>query len=88
MKPIVVRKPTAEEEKQMKRCPTWEKEPSNFPWHYDEKETCLILEGEASASASGQTVAFGPGDLVIFPEGIDCNWNVKKKIRKHYKFGE
>jgi uncharacterized protein len=88
MKSIVVRKPTAEETKQMKQCPMWEKEPSQFPWHYDEKETCLILEGEASAASPEQTVTFGPGDLVIFPEGIDCTWNVKKKIRKHYKFGE
>jgi uncharacterized protein len=88
MKPIEVRKPTAQEEKAMKSCPTWEKEPSKFPWHYDEKETCLILEGEASAESPGQTVNFGPGDLVIFPVGLDCTWNVKQKIRKHYKFGE
>jgi uncharacterized cupin superfamily protein len=88
MKPIEVRKPTTAEEREMQRCPIWEKEPSNFPWHYDEQETCLILEGEVSVESPGQTVTFGPGDLVIFPEGLDCTWNVKKGIRKHYKFGD
>ena len=85
--PIEVRKPTPEEQARMKQCPTWEKEPSEFPWHYDEQETCLILAGEATVEGPGQTVAFGPGDYVVFPPGIDCTWKVKKAIRKHYKFG-
>ena len=48
--PIEVRKPTPEEQARMKQCPTWEKEPSEFPWHYDEQETCLILAGEATGA--------------------------------------
>ncbi len=84
---IEVRKPTPEEEAEMKQCPTWEKEPSEFEWHYDEQETCLVLEGEVTVEAEGQSVSFGAGDLVIFPKGLDCVWKVKKKIRKHYKFG-
>jgi len=84
---IEVRKPTAEEEAEMKKCPTWEKEPSEFPWHYDEQETCLVLEGEVTVEAGDQSVSFGPGDLVVFPKGLDCVWKVKKRIRKHYKFG-
>ena len=84
---IEVRKPTAAEEAELKRCPTWEKEESEFPWHYDEQETCLVIEGEATVEAGDQTVSFGPGDLVVFPKGLDCVWKVKKRIRKHYKFG-
>ena len=42
---IEVRKPTPDEEADIRACPVWEKEPSTFPWHYDEQETCLILEG-------------------------------------------
>jgi uncharacterized cupin superfamily protein len=87
MKSIEVRKPTAAEEQAMKSCPTWEKEPSEFPWHYDDQETCLVLEGEVTVETPEQTVSFGPGDLVVFPEGINCTWKVQKKIRKHYKFG-
>jgi uncharacterized cupin superfamily protein len=84
---IQVRKPTAQEQQEMKKWPIWEKEPSEFPWHYDEKETCLILEGEVTVEAADQTVTFGPGDLVIFPQGLDCTWKVKQPVRKHYNFG-
>ncbi len=84
---IEVRKPTPEEVAAMKQCPIWEKEPSEFPWHYDEKETCLILEGEVTVEAGEQTVSFGPGDYVVFPEGLDCVWKVRRAVRKHYKFG-
>ena len=85
--PIEVRKPTAEEAAHMKKCPIWEKEPSEFPWHYDEQETCLILAGEVTVEAPGQTVSFGPGDYVVFPEGLDVTWKVQRAVRKHYQFG-
>jgi uncharacterized protein len=26
--------------------PIWEKEASEFPWFYDEEETCYLLEGD------------------------------------------
>ncbi len=84
---IEVRKPTPEEETQMRVCPTWEKEPSEFPWYYDEKETCLILEGDVVVEAGTDSVRFGPGDLVVFPQGLSCTWKVLRKVRKHYKFG-
>lgn len=85
---IEVRKPTPEEQTQMKACPIWEKEASTFPWHYDQQETCLVLEGDVEVTTpGGETVTFGPGDYVVFPEGLDCTWTVKQPIRKHYKFG-
>lgn len=85
--PIEVRKPTPEETKKMKALPIWEKEISEFPWHYDEKETCLILDGQVTVESAGETVSFGPGDYVVFPEGLDCTWKIKKPVRKHYQFG-
>ncbi len=57
---IEVRKPTPEEESQMKTCPTWSKEPSEFGWHYDQQETCLVLEGEVTVETADETVSFGP----------------------------
>jgi uncharacterized cupin superfamily protein len=84
---IEVRKPTPEETAEMHSWPTWQKEPSEFPWHYDQQETCLILEGEVSVEASNETVTFGPGDRVVFPQGLDCTWKVEKAVRKHYQFG-
>jgi len=85
--PIEVRKPTPAEEAQMAACPIWAKEPSEFPWHYDQQETCLIIDGQAEVTAAdGQTVSFGPGDYVVLPRGLDCTWKVKQALRKHYKF--
>lgn len=70
------------------QCPTWSKEPSTFPWSYSEQETAYILEGEVTVTAdNGESVSFGPGDLVIFPSGLKCTWHVKKALKKHYKFG-
>jgi len=72
----------------VERWGIWEKEASSFPWHYDEKETCYILEGEVTVTPEGgEPVSFGVGDLVTFPAGMDCTWAISKDVRKHYKFG-
>jgi len=84
---IEVRKPTSQEEAELRTCPIWEKEPSTFPWHYDEQETCLVLEGEVEVQAGDQRVNLGPGDYAVFPRGLDCTWTVKQPVRKHYKLG-
>jgi uncharacterized protein len=87
MMSIIVRKPTQKEIDAAKKWPIWEKAPSEFPYEYDEKETCLILEGEAEVKSETESVTFKAGDLVIFPKGLVCDWHIKKKIRKHYLFG-
>ena len=68
--------------------PVWEKEVSKFPWFYDAKEVCYILEGEVEVvEEDGSSVQFGAGDLVTFSQGLSCTWNIKKPVRKHYLFG-
>ncbi len=68
--------------------PTWECEPSSFPWTYDAEETCYILEGEVTVTPDGgEPVAIAAGDLVTFPAGMSCRWDVRAPIRKHYRFG-
>jgi len=32
-------------------------------------------------------IEFNAGDYVVFPKGLKCKWEIKKKIRKHYNFG-
>ncbi|HLC96642.1 MAG TPA: cupin domain-containing protein [Candidatus Nanoarchaeia archaeon] len=83
-----VRKPTKEEKEEALTWPIWEKEETEFPYHFHEKETCLILAGHAQVkSESGDTVKFKAGDLVVFPKGLKCTWKILKPIRKYYKFG-
>ncbi|MCI4625822.1 MAG: cupin domain-containing protein [Candidatus Magnetoovum sp. WYHC-5] len=67
--------------------PIWEKEISKFDWNYDSTEECLILEGEVTVETSeGKKVHFSKGDFVTFPEGLSCNWEIQKPVRKHYNF--
>ncbi|MBD3378924.1 MAG: DUF861 domain-containing protein [Candidatus Omnitrophica bacterium] len=68
--------------------PIWEKEVSTFPWSYGESETCYILEGKARVTPeNGESVEFGPGDLVVFPSGMSCTWEISSPIKKHYRMG-
>ncbi|WP_320676224.1 cupin domain-containing protein [Prochlorococcus sp. MIT 1300] len=72
----------------IKHWPTWTCEPSKFLWTYSEKETCLILEGNVTVTPhGGKPVNFGAGDLVVFPQGMSCSWEVHEAVRKHYQFG-
>ena len=66
--------------------PVWECEPSVFDWHYDQEEVCYILEGDITVKTATEEVHICPGDYVTFPKGLDCQWSVKKPVRKHYNF--
>lgn len=68
--------------------PIWEKEVSTFDWTYDDKETCYIIEGEVVVTPQGgEPVTLRKGDLVTFPAGLSCTWDIKSPIRKHYELG-
>lgn len=71
----------------VKSWPTWGCEVSEFPWTYDARETCYLLEGEVIVTPDGGApVTIKAGDLVVFPAGMSCRWNVLKAVRKHYQF--
>ncbi|MBN1560243.1 cupin domain-containing protein [candidate division KSB1 bacterium] len=87
---IKVEKPSAEKlvKLDVANWPIWTKEVSEFPWYYDEKETCLILEGHVLVTPEGgEPVEIKSGDFVEFPVGLRCVWKITKDIRKHYNFG-
>lgn len=66
----------------------WEKEVSEFPWTYDEAETCYFLTGDVIVTPDGgNPVKMGQGDLVTFPAGMSCTWKINQNVKKHYKFG-
>ena len=67
--------------------PIWAKEVSEFPWQYDAQETCYLLEGDVVVTPDGGVpVEIKKGDLVTFPRGMKCRWNIRKDVRKHYTF--
>lgn len=68
--------------------PIWTKETSKFPWTYDSDETCYVLQGDVTVVPDGgEPVHIKPGDLVHFPSGLSCTWEVNAPIRKHYRLG-
>lgn len=90
VKDIIVRKSDTKEAQACKAWPIWTSAVCDFDWEYDDRETCLILEGQVTITdrpASGHSVSFGAGDLVVFPKGLKCIWKVGKPVRKHYNFG-
>ncbi|PPD75815.1 hypothetical protein GOBAR_DD27262 [Gossypium barbadense] len=66
----------------------WGCPPSKFPWTYSSKETCYLLEGKVKVYPDGSNdfVEIGAGDLVEFPKGMSCTWEVSVAVDKHYKF--
>lgn len=88
VKQIKVYKPSADEIKLAKTWPVWNCGQSTFDWEYTQQETCYILEGEVIIKdpSGSEQVSFGPGDMVIFPTDLSCQWQVTKAVKKHYKF--
>ena len=69
--------------------PIWQKEASTFPWTYDESETCYFLAGDVVVTPEGGSpVTMGQGDLVRFPAGMSCTWEIRTAVKKHYTFGD
>ena len=88
VKDIIVKKPNDDETAECKTWPIWSCEESVFDWDYTQAETCLILEGKVTVKdrPGDDSVSFGPGDLVIFPVGLKCVWQVEEPVKKHYDF--
>ena len=84
---IIVRKPTDSEVAEFRSKPTWGCGVSEFDWHYDDRETCILIEGEVTVEYEDGSVSFGAGDYVVFPAGLSCVWKVTKPVKKHYEFG-
>ncbi|KAF0890263.1 hypothetical protein E2562_002677 [Oryza meyeriana var. granulata] len=76
----------------VRQWPKWGCEKSKFPWTYSAKETCYLLQGKVKVYPDGagggeeDFVEIAAGDLVVFPKGMSCTWDVAEAVDKHYKF--
>uniref|UniRef100_A0A0D6R9T8 (S)-ureidoglycine aminohydrolase cupin domain-containing protein n=1 Tax=Araucaria cunninghamii TaxID=56994 RepID=A0A0D6R9T8_ARACU len=77
-------------ELKVRSWPKWGCPPSKFPWTYTARETCYLLEGRVKVYPDGYNdyVEIGPGDLVVFPKGMKCTWDVSEAVDKHYTFDD
>ena len=67
--------------------PVWKKEVSKFSWTYDNEETCYIIRGKVTVTPDGgDPMEFKRGDLITFPSGMSCTWDITDDIEKYYKF--
>ncbi|KAE8022202.1 hypothetical protein FH972_008026 [Carpinus fangiana] len=73
----------------VRKWPKWSCPPSKFPWTFDTKEACYLLEGKVKVTPDGssEAVEIGAGDLVEFPKGMSCTWDVSVGVDKHYNLG-
>jgi len=89
VKDVIVEKPSDQQIETCKTWPIWDGQVSTFDWDYTQTETCLIIEGKVTVTdrpAGDDSITFGPGDMVTFPVGLACIWNIHEKVRKYYQF--
>ncbi len=68
--------------------PEWEKTTSTMPWTYFEDETSYIVEGRVIVTPDqGDPVEISKGNLVTFPAGMSCVWQIIEPIRKRFRIG-
>ena len=86
---IEVKKPTQDELERLGVFDwgTWESPVRTFAWEYTSTEVCYFLEGRVIVKTDdGDEIEIGKGDLVRFPKGLKCVWNVLEPVKKHFKF--
>lgn len=66
--------------------PVWTKEISRFDWTYSSNEECYIIEGEFIVETEDGVFEIKAGDFVTFRDGLNCTWDIKKPVKKHYNF--
>lgn len=60
---------------------------STFDWEYSEDEICYIQEGKAIVETEEGTTEITKGELVFFPRGLKCRWQILEPIKKVYRLG-
>lgn len=66
----------------------WSCGKETFDWEYDQQETAYVQEGRVTVKTEDGEVTVQAGDLVTFPSGLKCTWQVEEPIRKVYTFGQ
>ena len=78
---ILVRKATEAEKAELQGLRERTKEPGLTDWYYDEKTVCLFTQGKAVVDQYGEKVPMEAGDLVTFPQGLRCQWEVLEPVK-------
>lgn len=63
----------------------WECTPGSFGRVYPWSETSCLLEGEAAITAAGETLEVVAGDLVVLPQGVEAQWEIRRTVCKAFQ---
>ncbi len=87
---VIKKKPTDNDLKNLNvfSWPQWTSDIKRFNWEYSDTETCYFLEGKVVVETDEGKIEIEKGDLVQFPKGLKCVWDVKEPVKKHYYFGK
>jgi len=58
---------------------------ARYSWHYDSTEVCYLVGGRARIETEDGNVEVEGGDLVTLPAGLDCTWDIREPLAKHYR---
>lgn len=65
--------------------PIWRRGMATFAWTYQQQETCYLLRGKCTVTPRGEEPQhFSRGDLITFPKGMECVWEIHQDVEKHY----
>ncbi len=71
----------------IERWGIWRKQVAVFPWTNNQQETCYILRGRFTVTPDdGDPQEFKRGDLITFPAGMSCTWDILEDVEKYYDF--
>jgi uncharacterized cupin superfamily protein len=65
---------------------SWDCDPSVFDWEYAEEEVAYVYKGKVKVTTEFEVVEIKGGDLVVFPKGLKCKWEVIERIEKVFMF--
>ena len=57
-----------------------------FDWEYPQDERAYVKTGKVVVHTDQGAVEIQAGDIVLFPKGLRCRWEVKQTIKKVYRF--
>jgi uncharacterized cupin superfamily protein len=58
---------------------------SRYSWRYDATEVCYLVTGQARIETEDGNVEVESGDLITLPAGLECTWDIREPIAKHYR---
>jgi len=82
---VLVRKATEQEIAEYQKLNARSIPEGTFEWFFDEKTFCYLEQGEAKVDEDGVKTVIAAGDMVTFPQGLHCAWEVLSPVKAYSK---